>query len=84
MLADLERVLFDEVTILRRLDEMAAQISSDYRDRELTVIVILMLLGATFSCSTTSSTVASPSLPFAKSYKRQIRAAFVCAFYCAN
>jgi hypoxanthine phosphoribosyltransferase len=41
MQADLERVLFDEATILRRLDEMAAQISDDYRERELTVIAVL-------------------------------------------
>jgi hypoxanthine phosphoribosyltransferase len=41
MQADLERVLFDEPTILRRLDEMAAQITQDYRDRELTVIAVL-------------------------------------------
>ena len=41
MLADLDRVLFDEATILRRLDEIAAQISSEYRDRELTVIAVL-------------------------------------------
>lgn len=41
MLADLERVLFDEATILRRLDEIAGDISRDYRDRELTVIAIL-------------------------------------------
>jgi hypoxanthine phosphoribosyltransferase len=38
---DLERVLFDEPTILRRLDEMAARISSDYRAHELTVIAVL-------------------------------------------
>ena len=38
---DLERVLFDEPTILRRLDELAAQISNDYRKRELTVIAVL-------------------------------------------
>src|SRR3982750_2049097 len=38
---DLERVLIEEVTILRRLDEIAAEISRDYRDRELTVIAIL-------------------------------------------
>jgi hypoxanthine phosphoribosyltransferase len=38
---DLERVLFDEATILRRLDQIAAQISRDYRDRELTVIAVL-------------------------------------------
>ena len=41
MQADLERVLFDEEAILRRLDQLAAQISADYRDRELTVIAIL-------------------------------------------
>jgi hypoxanthine phosphoribosyltransferase len=41
MQADLDRVLFDEATILRRLDELARQISADYRDRELTVIAIL-------------------------------------------
>ncbi|HET9857581.1 MAG TPA: phosphoribosyltransferase family protein, partial [Chthoniobacterales bacterium] len=34
-------MLFDEPTILRRLDEIAAQISNDYRDRELTVIAVL-------------------------------------------
>jgi hypoxanthine phosphoribosyltransferase len=38
---DLERVLFDEPAILRRLDEIAAKISEDYRDRELTVIAVL-------------------------------------------
>ncbi len=38
---DLERVLFDEATIFRRLDAIAAQISEDYRDRELTVIAVL-------------------------------------------
>jgi len=38
---DLERVLFDEPAIHRRLDDMAAQISNDYRDRELTVIAVL-------------------------------------------
>jgi hypoxanthine phosphoribosyltransferase len=41
MQADLERVLFDERAILRRLDEIAAQISEDYRDCELTVIAVL-------------------------------------------
>ena len=41
MQADLERILFDEAKILRRLDELAAKISQDYRDRELTVIAIL-------------------------------------------
>src|ERR1700682_924291 len=41
MQSDLDRVLFDEATIHRRLDELAAQISHDYRDRELTVIAIL-------------------------------------------
>ena len=41
MQSDLERILFDELTIHRRLDEIAAQISNDYRDRELTVIAVL-------------------------------------------
>src|SRR6188508_2936928 len=38
---DLDRVLFSEQTILARLDEIAAQITRDYRERDLTVIAIL-------------------------------------------
>jgi hypoxanthine phosphoribosyltransferase len=38
---DLDRILFEEAVILRRLDEIAAQITEDYRDRELTVIAVL-------------------------------------------
>ncbi|MEY2560793.1 MAG: hypoxanthine phosphoribosyltransferase [Verrucomicrobiota bacterium] len=41
MYGDLERILFDEPTIHRRLDELAARIAEDYQDRELTVIAIL-------------------------------------------
>src|SRR5213080_952085 len=41
MQADLDRILFHETTILRRLGELAAQISNDYRDLELTVIAVL-------------------------------------------
>jgi hypoxanthine phosphoribosyltransferase len=41
MQADLDRILFDEATIHRRLDEIAAQISADYTDQELTVVAIL-------------------------------------------
>ena len=41
MRGDLERVLFDEPAIHRRLDDIAAQVSGDYRDRELTVIAVL-------------------------------------------
>jgi hypoxanthine phosphoribosyltransferase len=41
MQEDLERVLFDEPTILRRLDELAAEISAEYQNRELTVIAVL-------------------------------------------
>ena len=41
MQEDLERVLFDEPTILRRLDELAAEITADYEGRELTVIAVL-------------------------------------------
>jgi len=38
---DIERVLFDGPAIHKRLEEMAAQISVDYAERELTVIPIL-------------------------------------------
>src|SRR5438045_7615149 len=41
MQADLDLVLFDQATILHKLDEMAAQISADYHDREFTVIAIV-------------------------------------------
>src|SRR6266481_902987 len=41
MRGDLDRVLFNEPAIHRRLDDMAAQISKNYRDRELTVIAVL-------------------------------------------
>jgi len=41
MRGDLERVLFDEPAIHRRLDDMAAQISYDYRERDLSVIAVL-------------------------------------------
>jgi hypoxanthine phosphoribosyltransferase len=41
MLEDLERVLLDEPAILRRLDELAAEITSEYQNRELTVIAVL-------------------------------------------
>ena len=41
MQGDIERVLFDGPAIHKRIDEMAAQITADYSDRELTVIAIL-------------------------------------------
>jgi hypoxanthine phosphoribosyltransferase len=41
MRSDVERVLFDEPTIRLRVNELAAQITSDYRQRELTVIAVL-------------------------------------------
>lgn len=41
MREDLERVLYDEQTILRRLDAIAAEIAADYRERDLTVIAVL-------------------------------------------
>jgi hypoxanthine phosphoribosyltransferase len=39
--SDIERVLFDGPAIHKRLDEMAAQITVEYPDRELTVVAIL-------------------------------------------
>ena len=41
MQSDIERVLFDGPAIHKRLDELAAQITADYSDCELTVIAIL-------------------------------------------
>jgi hypoxanthine phosphoribosyltransferase len=41
MQSDIERVLFDGPAIHKRLDEIAAQITADYSDREVTVIAIL-------------------------------------------
>jgi hypoxanthine phosphoribosyltransferase len=38
---DLERVLFDEPAIHRRLDDIAERVTNDYRERELTVIAVL-------------------------------------------
>jgi hypoxanthine phosphoribosyltransferase len=42
MQEDLERVLFDEPAINRRLDELADQISNDYRNRDLNGSLIFM------------------------------------------
>ena len=41
MQSDIERVLFDAAAIYKRLNEMAARITADYPERELTVIAIL-------------------------------------------
>ncbi len=38
---DVERILFHEQTILSRLDELAAQITSDYEGKDLTVVAVL-------------------------------------------
>ncbi len=41
MQEDLERVLFEEITILRRVEELAAVITAEFQGRELTVIAVL-------------------------------------------
>jgi hypoxanthine phosphoribosyltransferase len=41
MLDDIRKVLLHESTILRRLDEMAHEITHDYRGKDVTVIAIL-------------------------------------------
>jgi len=41
MVSDIAKVLYHESTILSRLDELAHQITSDYKGKELTVIAIL-------------------------------------------
>jgi hypoxanthine phosphoribosyltransferase len=38
---DIERILIHQTTIHSRLDEIAAQITGDYRGRELTVVAVL-------------------------------------------
>ena len=38
---DVERILFHEQTILSRLDVIAAEITEDYRGKELTIIAVL-------------------------------------------
>ena len=38
---DIEKILFHEQTILRRLDELAADLTRDYTGRELTVVAVL-------------------------------------------
>lgn len=41
MLEDIRKILFHESTILSRLDELAHQITTDYRGKDLTVIAVL-------------------------------------------
>jgi hypoxanthine phosphoribosyltransferase len=41
MLEDIRKILFHESTILSRLDELAHEITTDYRGKDLTVIAIL-------------------------------------------
>jgi hypoxanthine phosphoribosyltransferase len=41
MQSDLEKILFHEQTILSRLDELAAEITAEYRGKELTVLAVL-------------------------------------------
>lgn len=41
MIQDVERILFHEQTILRRLDELGAQITRDYEGKDLTIIAVL-------------------------------------------
>ena len=38
---NIERILYDEQTILSRLDKIGQQISKDYKEKELTVIAIM-------------------------------------------
>jgi hypoxanthine phosphoribosyltransferase len=41
MLQDIKEILYHESTILSRLDELASEITEDYRNRDLTVIAVL-------------------------------------------
>jgi hypoxanthine phosphoribosyltransferase len=41
MLQDIKKILYHESTILSRLDELASEITEDYRGKDVTVIAIL-------------------------------------------
>jgi hypoxanthine phosphoribosyltransferase len=41
MIQDIKKILYHESTILSRLDELASEITEDYRGRDLTVIAVL-------------------------------------------
>ena len=41
MLQDIKKILYHESTILSRLDELADEITQDYRGKDVTVIAIL-------------------------------------------
>jgi hypoxanthine phosphoribosyltransferase len=41
MLQDIKKILYHESTILSRLDELASEITEDYRGRDLTVVAVL-------------------------------------------
>jgi len=41
VIQDIEKVLFHESTILARLDEIACEVTKDYRGKDLTVVAIL-------------------------------------------
>jgi len=41
MQEDIAKILFHETTIMKRLDEMAAEITEDYRNKDLTVIAVM-------------------------------------------
>ena len=50
MQSDLKRVLFSKEEIDARLDQLAVQITEDYRGKDLTVLAILN--GSLISCPT--------------------------------
>jgi hypoxanthine phosphoribosyltransferase len=41
MLQDIKKILYHESTILNRLDELAREITEDYRERDITVVAVL-------------------------------------------
>jgi hypoxanthine phosphoribosyltransferase len=41
MIQDIKKILYHESTILSRLDELASEITEDYRGRDITVIAVL-------------------------------------------
>lgn len=59
---DIERVIFDEETILKRVKEMGAQIAADYKD--LKPLLLVVLRGSFMFASKMEFQFSFPAHPF--------------------
>jgi hypoxanthine phosphoribosyltransferase len=86
MIQDIKRILYHESTILSRLDELASEITEDYRGRDITVIAVLtgslvfmadllrrIPLHLQLDCLSVSSYHGTKSAGRVKFHKRQFR-----------